>query len=46
MRSICQHGLAREDRICREYDGGEVQDVNHWLLTVPVLPGRKRERLH
>ena len=26
------HGLKREERVCREYDNGEVEDVCHWLL--------------
>ena len=26
------HGLKREERVCKECDSGEVEDVCHWLL--------------
>ena len=26
------HGLKREERVCKEYDSGEVEVVCHWLL--------------
>ena len=26
------HGLKREERVCKECDSGEVEDVRHWLL--------------
>ena len=26
------HGLKREERVCKECDIGEVEDVCHWLL--------------
>ena len=36
-------GLAHEDRVCRECERGEMEGVNHWLLSCPTLIGyRKR----
>ena len=26
------HGVKREERVCKECDSGEVEDVGHWLL--------------
>ena len=26
------HGMKREERVCKECDSGEVEDVCHWLL--------------
>ena len=26
------HGLKKEERVCKECDNGEVEDVCHWLL--------------
>jgi len=26
------HGLKREERVCKECDSGEVEDVCHWIL--------------
>ena len=26
-------GAKREDRVCKECNSGEVEDVTHWLLT-------------
>ena len=28
-------GVKREERICKEYNSGEVKDVVHWLLRCP-----------
>ena len=25
-------GVTRQDRICKECDSGEVEDVDHWLM--------------
>ena len=29
--------LVNKQRVCRECERGEVEDVNHWLLSCPTL---------
>ena len=38
-------GLAREERVCRECERGEVEDVNHWLLSCPALAAEREDLL-
>ena len=38
------HGVRREDRMCKECNSGEVEDVVHWLVRCPVWR-RLRESL-
>ena len=30
-------GIKREERICKECQSGEVEDVCHWLMQCPIL---------
>ena len=38
------HGVRREDRMCKECNSGEVEDVVHWLVRCPAW-SRLRESL-
>ena len=39
------HGVKREDRICKECDSGEVEDVCHWLLQCSAWDHHRRPLL-
>ena len=34
------HGLKREERVCKECDSGEVEDVVHWVIRCPAWIGQ------
>ena len=38
------HGLRREDRVCKEYGNGEVEDTDHFVMRCAYVV-KKRERL-
>ena len=38
------HGLRREDRVCKEYGNGEVEDTEHFVMRCAYVV-KKRERL-
>ena len=33
------YGLKREERVCKECDSGEVEDVVHWMIRCPAWTG-------
>ena len=35
------HGLKREERVCKECDSREVEDVVHWLIRCPAWIGHR-----
>ena len=39
------HGLKREERVCKECDSGEVEDVVHWLIRCPAWIGHREALL-
>ena len=39
------HGLKREERVCKECDSGEVEDVVHWMIRCPVWIGHREALL-
>ena len=38
------HGLRREDRVCKEYGNGEVEDTEHFVMRCAYVV-KERERL-
>ena len=39
------HGLKREERVCKECDSGEVEDVVHWMIRCPAWIGHREALL-
>ena len=35
-------GVKREERICKECNSGEVEDVSHWLLRCPTWNSQRQ----
>ena len=39
-------GVTRQDRICKECDSGEVEDVGHWLMRCEASSDRPIVLIH